>query len=965
MYFFFFQNIKVISAPMCSIMLQNTDVFLKFNPVVYKNINIYKELVAFANPEVLSNKPSTSKYFRMMMVDLVNDSQDRCNDVTRITFLPTCTKIGPDSTHSSEESSEIAGSVVIRRRQTRNAKSVPSGTDKDTMLSDQPRSKPVVEETLTKKSASKDEFALSDLFNEGNLNKVKEFGSKVDPNFNSKFGSIFGNGGGSQQPSSGNMGGLGGLGSFGGFGGGSNSGMSNLGSLASILGGGGSGNGGLNVNQFLGTNGFSNFFKKSDTKTPSTLPMGPNHNPYPNYPSAPTNPPPFNPNYPPPPNSGSLYPTLPMDPQRAVPLSPSTINNINNKGSVSLSDIFGGIGGIGGAGTRGTDKAQPNTGPGYDISFGEIFGFGGSKKKEQNPNYPENNHKPSTGGVSLKDILGFGNNKDESKNSYVPSYGTVGGGLEPSKTRPKSSFDEISEGLGLSIDADPITRKDKPVVVLSQPNQSSKSSLTESAYKPRESTMLASQRTHSNTFSSRKPASETSYSSDRLKAVEEEIIQPSKVKRTRRGVNTRGSAKYQQHDGDEILSFNLQNRREKVGVKHNSMVGVKSMHFPDISRGREASSFINNNDDPLTLGLFGKETYGYDIIGGKIIPTHSQIDKYEMTDREYFGTVDKNNNNIVWNPLNVEEVERNNSKLERYKRSTRKEKNMTYKSNFDKKEELLKSKIKVSQENKINVTAEREESRPSSKTTNRKREATYHNEESGANDDSKGSKVRNSETNVVSLNDNLNSGDESQDIVIAEPDSSLVRLRIVRFIKMFSNFFTYALVPVTTGLFNIMKTLVSNYRILQSKNSAEGENGFNFFGSGGNTVTEPTSSFNGFDFSKDLESINDEAESQQDEITTKKTTKVTTSSSSKSTEVKQNKTSEAKEKGKTVTAKPNSKSSKTKPNKKDESKQISFESSSRIKHDDFDFDENLIPRFRRQNKNKNVTETQNSENDED
>lgn len=167
---------------------------------------------------------------------------------------------------------------------------------------------------------------------------------------------------------------------------------------------------------------------------------------------------------------------------------------------------------------------------------------------------------------------------------------------------------------------------------------------------------------------------------------------------------------------------------------------------------------------------------------------------------------------------------------------------------------------------------------------------------------------------------------------------------------------------------------------MQSKNSAEGENGFSFFGSDPNSVTESTVGFSGFDFSKDLEAINDEAESQQDEITTKKTTKVTTSSSSKSTESKQNKSNDSKDKDKKVTVKPTSKSvvksnsksssnknnsNKNNSNKKDEDKKFNFDSS-RHNHDDFDFDENLILRFRRQNNKKNGTHlVQSNENDGD
>uniref|UniRef100_A0A8D8SUG8 Uncharacterized protein n=1 Tax=Cacopsylla melanoneura TaxID=428564 RepID=A0A8D8SUG8_9HEMI len=165
---------------------------------------------------------------------------------------------------------------------------------------------------------------------------------------------------------------------------------------------------------------------------------------------------------------------------------------------------------------------------------------------------------------------------------------------------------------------------------------------------------------------------------------------------------------------------------------------------------------------------------------------------------------------------------------------------------------------------------------------------------------------------------------------------------------------------------NMMETKqLSMQRILQSKNSAEGENGFSIFNSGG--TTESSSGFDGFNFSEDLKAINDEAESQQDEITTKKTTKVTISTS-KSTDSKPNKSSESKdkEKDKPVTAKPKSKSSKTKQNsKKEDSKSFNFDTNSRIKHDDFEFDENLIPRFRRQNKNSTTTEAPSNEIDKD
>ncbi|KAL1458014.1 hypothetical protein WDU94_008190 [Cyamophila willieti] len=464
------------------------------------------------------------------------------------------------------DSDESLESAEIKSRHTRSEKSTLSN-DADVMLSDQPK-KEVVEETLTKKTATKDQFALSDILDQGNINKIKDFGSKFDPSFNSKIDSFFNrNGGGSPASSNsgstgglgglGSLGGLGNLGSFGGFGGGGGSGggMPNLGSLASAFGGGNGGSSGLNFNQFLsGSNGLSNLFKSGD-KTPQS----PSNPSYPSYPSSnPANPPPYNPNYPPAPqSSGSLYPTLPKDPQPAVPLSNPTNsysnnnnNNNNNKGSVSLSDILGGFGG-GVGGTRLGDKAEPNKGPGYDISFGEIFGFGGNKNKNNNPNYPENNHRPTSGGVSLKDILGFGGSKkDESKNSYVPSYGTIGGGLEPSKTRPKNNFDEISEGLGLNVNPDPIVRNNKPIVVLNQPNQ--KSSLTESA---RGSTALNSQRINTNSYASRKPANEKSLA-DIQRAIEEDIIQPTKAKKTRRDVNPRGSSKYQQRDGDET-AFNF------------------------------------------------------------------------------------------------------------------------------------------------------------------------------------------------------------------------------------------------------------------------------------------------------------------------------------------------------------------------------------------------------------------------
>ncbi|XP_026681737.1 aspartate, glycine, lysine and serine-rich protein [Diaphorina citri] len=439
---------------------------------------------------------------------------------------------------------DIGSAPAILRRQTRAAPAT--------------EPKPVVEETLTKKNISKDDLSLSDIFDQGNLNKFKEIGSKFDPSFNSKIDSLFNRGGGgSPAPaSSGGMGGLGGLsglGNLGGFGGGGSGGMPNFGSLASAFGGNG-GTGGLNLNQFLGSNGLSNFFKKSGDKSPSS-PTNPNPYPYnpsypssnPSYPSSnPSNPPAYNPNYPPP-SSGSLYPTLPKDPPPAVPLSNPTNNN--NRGSVSLGDIFG----MGTAGlTRGTDVAKPNNNPSnYDISFGEIFGFGGSKNKNQNPNYPDNNHRPSTGGVSLKDIFNFGTKKDESKNSYVPTYGTIGGGgMEPSKTRPKSSFDEISEGLGLSIDPDPIVRNNKPIIELNQANQKAAGSLN-------------SQRTSSNTYTSRKPASESAY--DAQRAVEEQIVQSTKVRRSRRSFNSRGTIKYQQRDGDEA-SFNLQNTRKDFAV---------------------------------------------------------------------------------------------------------------------------------------------------------------------------------------------------------------------------------------------------------------------------------------------------------------------------------------------------------------------------------------------------------------
>lgn len=161
-------------------------------------------------------------------------------------------------------------------------------------------------------------------------------------------------------------------------------------------------------------------------------------------------------------------------------------------------------------------------------------------------------------------------------------------------------------------------------------------------------------------------------------------------------------------------------------------------------------------------------------------------------------------------------------------------------------------------------------------------------------------------------------------------------------------------------------------RTLQSKNKEEGEAGLSFFGNV-NSVTESNSDgggFSGFDFSEDLKSVNDEAESQQDEITTKKTTKITTSSSSKSAEVKANKKNESSKESKDTSSKekPNTKASpkvnsktnrpNSKINKKDDSKKFSFDTSStlgRTKADDFEFDENLIPRFRREG---NVTDSE-------
>lgn len=864
---------------------------------------------------------------------------------------------------------DIGSAPAILRRQTRAAPAT--------------ELKPVVEETLTKKNISKDDLSLSDIFDQGNLNKFKEIGSKFDPSFNSKIDSLFNRGGGgSPAPaSSGGMGGLGGLsglGNLGGFGGGGSGGMPNFGSLASAFGGNG-GTGGLNLNQFLGSNGLSNFFKKSGDKSPSS-PTNPNPYPYnPNYPSSnpsypssnPSNPPAYNPNYPPP-SSGSLYPTLPKDPPPAVPLSNPTNNN--NRGSVSLGDIFG----MGTAGlTRGTDVAKPNNNPSnYDISFGEIFGFGGSKNKNQNPNYPDNNHRPSTGGVSLKDIFNFGTKKDESKNSYVPSYGTIGGGgMEPSKTRPKSSFDEISEGLGLSIDPDPIVRNNKPIIELNQANQKAAGSLN-------------SQRTSSNTYASRKPASESAY--DAQRAVEEQIVQSTKVRRSRRSFNSRGTIKYQQRDGDEAL-FNLQNTR-KVGVDRN---GDRSMLSPYIVR--EETDIPSNFSQSESSDL-----HEYDIKEKSSFPlSENDIIEHKISDDEYFrtrGEDDVDNGNTA----ERREEERESLVLSRYKRNIKEEESVKETSKIEGQKQrgematrLLKELEKmygsVRKLNKSNNESRLESSKvsdrqksvmktktsglttslPSSKSPsqNRKREATFHIEDSGTIDDPKENKKDNEDAKTVPLDDNINSGDESQDITIVEPDSSLVRMRIVRFIKMFTNFFTYAVIPISSGLFNIMKTLVSNYRTLQSKNLAEGENGFTLFGNGANAVTESSSGFNGFDFSSDLKSINDEAESQQAEITTKKTTKVTTSSSSKSTEAKTNKSSETKDKDKEkqpATTKPTSKPSKSnssksnskssKSSKKDQSKTFDFDPS-KIDHNDFDFDENLIPRFRRQDKKNNTTES--------
>lgn len=579
---------------------------LEMSNIIIYYIQATKEILLLAQPDILMSKNEDMKYFRLVMVNIISgensneknspekvsssssEAEDKLSDKENSSTGSDKSTIDKDvedirkllrkqlitmdvqvrlfaiynkdeQTDSSESSESTEKSCVVLHRQTRSENSVPKVSDKDgdIMLSDQPRSPPkeVVEETVNKKKASKDEFALSDILNDGYVNKLKDFGSKYDPSFSSKIDSILNrNGGGGSSPAAGNsgsMGGLGGLGGFsglgslGGFGGGGGSGGSpNFGSLASsVLGGGGTG--GFNVNQFLGSNGLSNFFKKGGDKSPPN-PSYPTNPSYPsnpgntNYPSVnPANPPAYNPNYPPPPNSGSLYPSLPTNTQPAVPLSIN--NNNNNRGSVGLSDMFGGVGGLG---TRGTDVAKPNNGPGYDISFGEIFGFGGSKKKDQNPNYPENNHKPTSGGVSLKDILGFGTKTDESKNSYVPNYGTIGGRVEPSKTRPKNNFDEISEGLGLNVDPDPIVRNNKPIIELNQPNQSSKSSLSESMYRPRDSSTLMSQRTNSNTYASRRPPSGSSYSAqDAQRAVEEQIIQSTKVQRGRRDLSSRESAK--------------------------------------------------------------------------------------------------------------------------------------------------------------------------------------------------------------------------------------------------------------------------------------------------------------------------------------------------------------------------------------------------------------------------------------